>query len=194
MAVIELLQTCWKNVLVTRTTALSVSQLPSGITRWLRSTGWAIQPSATRTSPAYKSQCVQRCRQCSQHIFSPNRWSVNVVMLNLGTGRISLQTSIQTRYLWGSIQLILVWDLRQLRPVPNYLYNGEGKSCFESPIWKRMDIHVEMLQQPVRHNETFLWSNQATTARKHFLNLHRKDFQYKPNLNEITPFAFVPKK
>ena len=54
---------------------------------------------------------------------------------------------------FGGLQIILVGDFLQLRPVKNVLYNDPGEPCYNSAAWKAVDPHVVILEEVLRQDE-----------------------------------------
>ncbi|XP_069109443.1 LOW QUALITY PROTEIN: uncharacterized protein [Argopecten irradians] len=54
---------------------------------------------------------------------------------------------------FGGMQLIMCGDFVQLPPVPNMLYNDDGKYCFESPLFEQLLCHKIYLNEIVRQND-----------------------------------------
>lgn len=69
------------------------------------------------------------------------------------------------KMVFGGIQLVLSGDFYQLPPVPNTMYNDEGKYCFESDLFSNVISHKIMLNEVVRQkNETFIKVLQEVSA------------------------------
>lgn len=55
--------------------------------------------------------------------------------------------------LFGGLQLVMVLDPRQLPPVPDPLYQDDGKYCFESPLWPSTVPHSVQLDHIYRQTD-----------------------------------------
>ncbi|XP_021349151.1 uncharacterized protein LOC110447633 [Mizuhopecten yessoensis] len=79
--------------------------------------------------------------------------------------------------LFGGIQLILCGDFVQLPPVPNALYNDDGKYCFQSTLFQQTIPHRIYLNEIVRQSEVPLICairevscGEVSDATKQFMN------------------------
>ena len=61
-----------------------------------------------------------------------------------------------TDLLFGGLQIILCGDFVQLPPVPNVLFNEEGKFCFEHELFLKICPHRVILTDVIRQSEPLL--------------------------------------
>lgn len=69
--------------------------------------------------------------------------------------------------MFGGLQIIVVGDFLQLRPVKNLLYEDPGWPCYKSPAWKAAVSHVIVLKEVLRQDEPALvkvMANMFTTT------------------------------
>ena len=59
---------------------------------------------------------------------------------------------------FGSLQLIISGDFKQLKPVPNTAYKDSGDYCFNSPAWMKAMGHTVILNKILRQEEAQLIS------------------------------------
>ena len=59
-------------------------------------------------------------------------------------------------HVFGGLQIIVVGDFLQLRPVKNMMYNDPGYPCYKSPAWKAAVTHVVVLKEVLRQDEPAL--------------------------------------
>ena len=59
----------------------------------------------------------------------------------------------QNDFVFGTLQVVVAGDFRQLKPVPNCLYKDPGDFCFQSPAWKDTMKHIVTLDKVMRQDE-----------------------------------------